>query len=324
MLKLPRLRAKTHRDKTVSYWFDHGGKPRRWEPLGKVEARVLEMYKERMSRPKPGPGTVDEMLRDVIDSLRGKVSAGTLKNYECYRKHLAAVFRMPEDISQADVLRYLKTCPRMTFRNEVSLLSMGFVRWMDEGRLDFNPCFGVRCRRKGSKRNRLLEQAEIDRIIAQADERLSVAIELAYATGLRIGDLCALRWADLAGIVDTQKTGARQEFETTDDFAALLARARALQSRVASLYVLCDRRGRKWRPDTLRGHWNDACTAAGVVNAHPHDLRAAAATEVDRLYGQEAARVFLGHGNIRQTMTYLRGLKVNVVRPLARKAVYKA
>lgn len=319
MLKLPRLRAKKHRDGTVSYWYDHGGKPRRWEPLGKVEATVLRRHKELTAAPKPGRGTVDEMLREVIESLRGKVSPGTIKNYECYRKHVAAVFRMPEEISQGDVLRYLKTCPRMTFRNEVSLLSMGFVRWMDEGRLDWNPCFGVRCRRKGSKRNRLLEQSEIDRIIAHADERLAMAIELAYATGLRIGDLCALRWVDVLGVVDTQKTGARQEFETTDDFAALLARARGLQSRVGSLYVLCNKRGRKWRPDTLRKHWNAACALAGVENATPHDLRAAGATEVERLYGQEAARIFLGHGNIKQTMTYLRGLRINVVRPLARK-----
>lgn len=200
----------------------------------------------------------------------------------------------------------------------MTLLSRDDV--VDDGRLTFNPCFGVRIRRKTSKRDRLLLAAEIDAIVGRADERLAVAIELAYATGLRIGDLCALRWQTIDGIVETQKTGARQSYESTDALAAILTRARAPQARVGSLYVLCDRRGRKWKPDTLRGHWNAACEAAGVTDAHFHDLRAAAGTEVERLYGQEAARVFLGHKDVRTTLIYLRGLRVNRIRPLQRKA----
>jgi integrase len=319
--KLPRLRAKRHRDSTVSYWFDHGGKPRRWEPLGKIEAVVQKRYDELIAQPKPLPGTVNLMLAECLVALRGKVKPNTLSNYTGYRKHLAAVFDPdPTKITQADVLKYLRLCPRMTFRNEIGFLSLAFVNWMDEGRLDFNPCFGVRIKRKGSKRTRLLLPAELEAIIAQGDERLNVAIELAYATGLRIGDLCSLRWSDLSGIVKTQKTGVPLEIESTDEFGAILARAKALQTRVGSLYVLCDRRGRQRKQGWVRDHWNDACAAAGVKDAHFHDIRAAAGTEVERLYGEKAAQNFLGHKDARTTMVYLRGLRVNVVRPLTRKA----
>ena len=55
---------------------------------------------------------------------------------------------------------------------------------------------------------------------------LAVAIELAYATGLRIGDLCRLRWADVGESVQTAKTGARQRLIVTDGLRALLDRAR--------------------------------------------------------------------------------------------------
>lgn len=317
--KLPRLRAKRHADGSLGYWFDHGGKPRRWEPLGRDETLARRRYDDLIARTRIPVGTIDRMLADCLDAIRGKVAVGTLANYKGYRKHLAAVFDPdPRQITQADVLRYLKLCPRKTFRNEIGFLSLAFVNWMDQGRLDFNPVFGVRCKRPPARRDRLLLDAEIDRIVAAADERLAVAIELAYAMGLRIGDLCALRWADVAGIVETQKTGQRQAFERPDWFGALLARAKALQDRVASLCVLCDRRGHPWKPNTLRDHWNDACARAGVQNAHFHDLRAAGGTEVDRRGGD--AQAFLGHADAKTTKLYLRGKRVNVVAPLKRKA----
>ena len=317
--KLPRLRVKRHRDGSTSYWYDHGGKPRRWEALGKVETVARRRYDALVAASKPGAGTVDAMLAAAIAAMQGKVAAGTLLNYRGYRKHLAAVFRgSPTEITQADVLRYLRLCPRMTFRNEIGLLSLAFVHWMDQGLIEFNPCFGVRIKRKGSKRTRLLAPAEIDAIVAKADERLAVAIELGYATGLRIGDLCALRWADLAGIIQTEKTGARLELEPSDVLDALLARARSLQARVASLYVLCDRRGRRWNTGTLRKRWNAAAAAADVPDAHFHDLRAAGATEIKRRGGDP--QEFLGHQDARTTLIYLRGLKISRVVPLARKA----
>lgn len=317
--KLPRLRARVSPRGKVRYYFDAGGTPRRWEPLGSDDAAARRKYDALIAAPKPSPGTVDAMLAETIAAMRakGEVAPGTLRNYGFYRKHLAAVFDDPATITQADVMRYLRTCPRMTFRNEIGLLSLGFVHWMDEGRLTFNPCFGVKIKRKGSRRRRLLTGAEIDAIVAKADERLAVAIELAYATGLRIGDLCRLRWADFSGVVETQKTGARQAFEPTDELSVILTRARALQARVASLYVLCARGGRQWDPRHLRRRWHAATIAAGVENARFHDLRAAAATEVERQGGDP--QKFLGHADARTTMVYLRGLRINVVRPLARR-----
>lgn len=193
--KLPRLRTRvSKRDGTVSYFYDHGGTPRRWEPLGKVEAAVRRRYDELEATAKAPPGSVTQMLADCLDALRGKVAEGTLANYRGYKKHLEAVFRdEPSTITQADVLRYLRTCPRMSFKNEIGFLSLAFVGWMDHGRLDFNPCFGVRIKRKTSKRLRLLTNGEIDRIVAAADPQLAVAVEISCATGLRISDVSAYR-----------------------------------------------------------------------------------------------------------------------------------
>lgn len=321
--KYPRLRRRGAR-----FYFDHGGKPRRWEPLGDNEARALARYRALVAESRPEHGTISHMLGDALADLRGKVTEGTLANYRGFRKHLEAVFSDPETkrshnpeiLTQADILRYLRTCPRMSFRGEIAFLSHAYVVWMEDGRLTFNPCFGVTIKRKGSKRKRLLTWAEIDRTVEKADERTAVAIELAIALGLRISDCCRLRWADAAEYLDTQKTGARLAWERAEALDVILARAKALQARVGSLYVLCDRRGRKWKTGTLRDRWDAAVEAAGVPDAHFHDLRAAAGTEVKKRFGEEVARDFLGHKTLTTTQTYLRDKEARLVKPLARKA----
>lgn len=327
---------KNLRRKHNGFYYDHGGKPRRWEFLGKDETAALARYAAITEAPKAKSGSVDAMLRDVIDAMRdgrfrkrdgAKVAPGTLANYESYRKNLAEVFVDPPDtITQAQVVKYMKLCPRMTFRNEIGLLSLGFVHWMDEGRLDANPCYGVRSRRQGSKRTRLLSAGEIDRIIAAADERTAVAIELAYATGLRISDLIALRWSDLKDgtlQIKMQKTGNPIVFaaDALDEvLAPIIERARALQAKVATMFVLSGRGARQWSDDALRNQWNKAIHKAGVKDAHFHDIRAAAATECARRFGQDAAQHFLGHKDAKTTQTYLRDRAVATVQPLRRKA----
>lgn len=312
---------KNVRRKGNAYYYDHGGKPRIYEPLGSDERVAHERAAKIAERKQAPPGTVDAMLRDVMEHLRTRVTAGTLVNYRVYHKHLSGVFgyMSPRDVTQAHILNYLDACPRTSFRGEVALLSAGYKLWMRRGRLDSNPCFGVRSDRPGSRRTRLLSDAEVDAIIRAAPERIAVAIELAYATGLRISDVCGLRWADVADSIRTQKTGARQAFERTPVLDAILDRARALQTRVGSLHVLCARAGRAWTPDGLRRHWDRACEVAGVADAHFHDLRAKGGTDVDREHGRDAAQRFLGHRHGQTTEVYLRDRRATVVRPLVRR-----
>ncbi len=114
-----------------------------------------------------------------------RVKASTMETYRGYHKHVSGVFgyMAPADVTQAMILNYLDVCPRTSFRGEIALLSAAYKLWMRKGRLSFNPCFGVRSDRAGSRRDRLLSDVEIDAIVAAAPERIAVAIELAYATG---------------------------------------------------------------------------------------------------------------------------------------------
>lgn len=315
-MKLPGLRRKGR-----SWYYDAGGKPRRWIPLGTDEAAALRQYHKLRAAAPVYAGTIDAMLRDHLDAIRGTVADGTLDLYRIFRKHLAAVFghQSPAELTQADIRKYLSDCSRTSFRGEIALLSSAYWRAMDQGRVTFNPCAGVKVKRKPPKRDRLLSPEEIDAIVAKADPPLAVAIELAYATGLRVSDICALRWGDLErGHVRTRKTGVRQRYEADDTLTPILARAKALQARIASLHVICGRGGKPLDKDAIDYLWRKACTAAQVEDARFHDLRAAAATAVEEAGGN--AQTFLGHSDAKTTRIYLRGRRVNTVKPLRRKA----
>lgn len=307
-------RLKGLRRKGAAWYYDTGGKPRRWVPLGSDEALALKRYRELVARPVIA-GTIDAMLAAHLSGL--KRAPGTLALYKTFRKHLSGVFGhlRPDEVTQADVLRYLDDCPRTSFAGEVALLSAAYRTAMRQGGVTFNPCLGVKSGRPKAKRTRLLEPDELDRIIAHADPRLAIAVELAYATGLRISDICRLRWGDLDGPVRTAKTGARIAYTVTDDLRAILARAKALQARVGGLYVLMNR-GKPFDKDSLGYLWTKACAAAGVTDARFHDVRAMAATTVDRDGGD--AQTFLGHSDAKTTRGYLRGRKVVTVTPLRR------
>lgn len=319
----PRLRRKGR-----AWYFDTQERPRRWIPLGTDEADALRRYHELADR-KGQPGTVDRMVADYLAHLAtggpgalGKpIRPQSLTLYRGWAVHLSAVFgdMDPADVTQGDIAVYLARCRRTSARGEISLLSSAYGHALLEQRLPFNPCIGVRCPRPRAKRDRYLTDAELAAIRAHASPLLQVAIDLAYLTALRISDLLAARWDQFvdAGVIENAKTGVRQRFVVTDDLGHVLAAARSLQARLASLYVLAGRGGQPLRRHTVGGWWRKACRAAGVPNAHWHDVRAKAGTDRDAAGGN--AQELLGHVDARTTRTYLRGRKITTVEPLKLK-----
>jgi len=309
-VKLPNFHKKGD-----AYYYVRGTAPRKWIPLGSNLALAIRRY-DRMKAKGPA-GTLGDLVDAWLASPPNGITPQTLHVYRTYAGNVARVFGelYPDEVGRSDVLRYLDECPRTTALHEISILRRVYERAIRAGIASANPCLGARPESYSRpKRDRLISEAELAAIRTHAPPLLQVAIDLAYATGLRPGDLCRLRWGDLETGVKTRKTGAWLRFEATDDLRAILEAAKALQGRIAVLTVLCER-GRQTHPDRLRDLWQRACRDAGVENAQFRDIRAMNASA-----DPENAQQRLGHASAQMTRTYLRGRQVSDVAPLKRKA----
>lgn len=325
MTKRPRLRQKNR-----AFYFDTQAKPRVWIPLGSDEKVALRRY-EKLIKAAGAIGTVDRMIDEYMRHLiaggagmNGRpVAPATIDQYRVWSVHVGRVFGQldPTEITQGDVARYLLTCIRSSARGEISLLSSAYQFALPSGRVNFNPCIGVKSNKPRGRRDRYITDDELAAIRDQAPALLQVAIDLAYLTGLRVSDLLAARWDQFKddGIIENAKTGVRQRFALTDDLKAVLAASRALQGRISSLYVLCGRGGQPLKRQRVGIWWRKACKAAGVKNAVWHDLRAKAGTDADAA-GLNAQN-YLGHSSAQTTRTYLRGKRILTVVPMPLKRV---
>src|SRR6185369_6588060 len=128
-------------------------------------------------------------------------------------------------------------------------------------------------------RERYLEDSEFRLIWAAAPRWMRTAMDIAYLTGMRPGDVLRLRWDMIGDRLGTraQKTGVKQAFRLPQALLDVLADAR--KRPILGLYVVANDKGRRislkrWE-ETFRGIRREF----GVEDLTPRDIRAKAGTD---------------------------------------------
>jgi integrase len=162
------------------------------------------------------------------------------------------------------------------------------------------------------------EEIEAQRAEDHQDAEL---VRIGYYTGLRMGELLALRWRNVdfansvlkfdraisAGVESTTKTGRVRIVPLSDQAAAALERvSRREEFTSAKDLVFCNAYGRRLDDSALRRRYKRARAAAGVEPLRFHDLRHTfgshlAARGVDLVTIKEA----MGHAALSTTSRYL-------------------
>jgi integrase len=175
------------------------------------------------------------------------------------------------------------------------------------------------CERGEHRETRAKDPAE-RQARAMEDRRDADAFRVLLYTGMRLGELLALRcggvdldarlavvqWNISADEESTPK-GRRYRFVPLADpalqaLARLLARDDFIS---ADDYVLCNRWGRRLDASALRRRYKRACKAAGLRPLRLHDLRHAAGSIVARTTDAVFVRDFLGHSKLSTTDRYV-------------------
>lgn len=290
-----------------AYWYVKKGQ---WQRLADNLPDALQAY-ALLASPTPGAGMAD-LIDKALAHMSKDLSVNTLKQYRIAANKLKQILVefSPEQVRPkhvAAIKAELAGTPAMANRILSFMRSVfGFaVEWQI---VESNPCIGIK-RHRETPRDRYITDAEFAAIRAHAVDWLVPIIDMCYLTAQRINDVLTIRLSDISadGIAfRQQKTGAKLLVRMTPDIEQTIAAAKATKakSRVASLYLFAARAGKAREYRTVRDKWEQACAAAGITDAHLHDLRAKGMTDTERQGNN--AQTLGGHTDRRTTQIYIR------------------
>ncbi len=175
------------------------------------------------------------------------------------------------------------------------------------------------CERGEHRPTRAVGEEETEARAAE-DRQDADAFRILFYTGIRVGELLTLRWADadlevrtllvrrnLSAGVETEPKGRRHRYVPLPD-PALAALAR-LGSRKEFIgeddYVICNRWGRRLDASALRRRYQRGCEVAGLRRVKLHGLRHAAGSILARVADPVFVRDYLGHSKLSTTDRYV-------------------
>lgn len=195
-----------------------------------------------------------------------------------------------------------------------------FKHLLRERVIDSDPCANVELPRIGRKLPGVLSLSEVETLLDAPDLRSiyglrdSAMLELLYATGLRVSELCRLRSADVnlqRGVLIATGKGRKQRMVPIGETALTRVREYLEQARPAldkrrSDFLFISQRG---GPLTRQAFWKAIGAYARKVGIErpisPHTLRHSFATHL--LEGGadlRAVQAMLGHADISTTQVY--------------------
>jgi len=155
---------------------------------------------------------------------------------------------------------------------------------------------------------------------AREDAQDGELFRLAAYTGLRLGELIALRWKDIdlaarrmvvhravsAGVEGPTKSWQARFLPLADPAAEALERLRARGEHTSREdYIFCSRLGRRLDPSAVRRRFKAARDAASLRPLRFHALRHAAGSLIARHADARFVQEFLGHSRITTTERYM-------------------
>lgn len=295
-----------------AYWYVKKGK---WIRLGAELKVALAEYARIQSAPTEGmPGLLNRWLEGSTH-----LAPTTRKTYAVAVRKLAKIMAefSPEQVAARDIRAIMhhhrdKAATCNVMRNVlIGALELACI----EGLVDRNVARDTQPAKTVS-RDRYISDAEFAAIRAKGSPTLRIVMDLCYLTGQRIGDVMAIRHADISEVgiaFKQQKTGHRMIVGWSDELRAVVAEAKAMHASLRGLTLLHTRDGKPFSYSTIRTLWDRATAAAGVENAHIHDLRAKSGTDA-KAQGIDAMKL-LGHASESSHNRYQRSREIPVATP---------
>lgn len=219
-----------------------------------------------------------------------------------------------ESIKYQDVVNYVVKRRKegkaaSTINRELSVLKQMFSYLVRTGVLAANPAAEVKMEKHVLVRDRWITAEEEEELIYCSPPWLAVFIQFAAATGMRRGEIQALK-RDAVNldartvIVRKSKNGKPRTIPLTTRAIEAIQNSWRRQLTVGE-HVFVDRLGKPINSSTLEYAFHNAAEVAGIKDLHIHDLRHTFATRlVQRGVELYTVQRLLGHENPAMTQRY--------------------
>jgi integrase len=267
--------------------------------------------------------TLAEFWIDFLDNyvLTENKSSEHVAKKGIWKNHIEPHFgRLKiDEIGAEHVARYKAAKLKLEFdpktvNNQLAVLRRMLAVAVEWGRLGHVPAVKWQLRAPPPEFD-FLAFDEAERLVAAADGMWRTLIVVALKTGLRHGELLALRWQDVDLVagrlvvrralcgkkVDTPKNGRSREVALSDEAVRALKAHRHLRGEL----VFCDEAGHLLTRDACKWPLWAVCKRAGLRLIGWHALRHTFASHlVMRGAPLKAVQELLGHADITMTMRY--------------------
>lgn len=269
--------------------------------------------------------TAEEFLKYIKAELG--LSRNTASSYDEDLKNFSGYLKRNNISSprRQDITAYLLELKRQgfspsTISRRLSAVK-GYFRYMlNEGLIKANPTAGMKSPRKWAEIPGALSSADVNSLLSAPDTkkkagmRDAAILELLYATGMRISEVCALKTADVnfdAGFLRCMGKGSKERIipvggKALESIKLYMEKARAHYARGGARELFITRLGGKF---TRQGLWKIVkkyALKAGIrENMTPHMLRHSFATHLlERGADLRSVQEMLGHSSISTTQIY--------------------
>ena len=282
---------------------------------------------ERRRKARVAPPTVAELIeRFLTDEAPSRIARGRMSETTLYHyRHGCGKYILPKlgkrcvaDVTRGDVENMVARLPASTRNRVLALTSRLFTlteRW--EWRAQHtNPARGIE-RGREEPRDRVLAPTELAALadalgsLEAASPAAVAAIRVAALTGLRIGEVLAVRWEHVdfeTGrlTLPVTKTGRR-----THDLPAPALEVLAALPRITEFCFTTGRAGIAY--GTVRDTFARAAKDAGLADVRLHDLRRTVMTNAAAAgVGTHVLRDLLGHKTTAMADRYIRAVGSSV------------
>jgi integrase/recombinase XerC len=191
-----------------------------------------------------------------------------------------------------------------------------FFRWLArEGEVAINPATGLRSPRVRRKLPEVLDADEMTALVEvpgedPEDVRDRALFELLYSSGLRVSELCGVRWRDLdaeGGLLRVTGKGSKTRIVPVGAKALeALAALRAQDGGKDADPLVRGRGGKPLTPNGVRARLKKRAQQQGIwKRVYPHLMRHSCASHLLESSGDlRAVQELLGHADIATTQIY--------------------